>query len=268
MGKPDYPEPPSPKDTAVASNSTNLSTAVANAWLGNVNQETPYGDLNFDQTGTYTGFDPYTKKYFDVPTFTASQTYTPEGQAILDETLGTQYNLAAMGNEQSGFLRDYLNKPVDLSRENIEKYAQNYFMDDFDRDYDRRLEGLQTNLANQGLQVGTEGYTRAMDDFMAQQDRGRDNLYGNMYGLAQQSIMAQRNQPLNEIAAMMSGSQVQNPNFVNTPMPSMPTTDVGGLINQNYNQRLAAAQGEARAQSDLFGGLFGAGGSILGGFIG
>ena len=47
----------------------------------------------------------------------------------------------------------------------------------------------------------------------------------------------QRNQPLNEITALMAGSQVQQPNWLNAPTSQIPTTDIGGLINQNFAQQ-------------------------------
>lgn len=79
--------------------------------------------------------------------------------------------------------------------------------------------------------------------------------------------MTQRNQPLNEISALLSGSQVSQPSFVPTQMPTIPTTDVAGLINENYGQRLniwqqQQAQRQAQTQG-ILGGLFGLGGSIL-----
>lgn len=51
MGKPKAPTPPDPKETAAAQTGTNISTAQANAVLGNVNQITPYGNLTYTQSG-------------------------------------------------------------------------------------------------------------------------------------------------------------------------------------------------------------------------
>jgi hypothetical protein len=51
--KPDPPTPPNPLDTARAATGTNVSTAVANSFLNNVNQVTPQGALDYSQSGTY-----------------------------------------------------------------------------------------------------------------------------------------------------------------------------------------------------------------------
>ena len=47
MGKPDAPQPTDPKETSAAQTGTNVSTAIANAMMGNVNQITPNGSLTY-----------------------------------------------------------------------------------------------------------------------------------------------------------------------------------------------------------------------------
>ena len=56
----DSPDPPDPIATAGAQTGTNVSTAVANANLGNVNQVTPQGNLTYNQTDTFSWVDPTT----------------------------------------------------------------------------------------------------------------------------------------------------------------------------------------------------------------
>jgi len=75
---------------------------------------------------------------------------------------------------------------------------------------------------------------------------------------------ANRNQPINEITALMSGSQVQNPNFVNTPNYQIPTTDTAGLINQNYAQQQQNYQNAMSSWNSMMGGILGLGGSLGG----
>ena len=265
MGKPDAPEPPDPKETSAASTSTNVGTAIANAYLGNVNQVTPDGSLSYDQTGSFTWFDPYTKKSYDIPTFTATQTLSPEAQAIHDTNVGTQGNLADLANQQSGFLKDYMVNPIDLSSENVEKYINSHFADDFNKQWGQQQDQLLTRLANQGIGAGSSAYQDALDQFSTQRSNAYDNLYGNQYQNAVQNITAERNQPINEITALLSGSQVSQPNFVNANMPTIPTTDVAGLINQNYNQKLGAYQQKMAQQNSILGGLFGLGAGWLSG---
>jgi hypothetical protein len=77
-----------------------------------------------------------------------------------------------------------------------------------------------------------------------------------------QEQYALRNQPINEISALLSGSQVQQPQFMQTPQQQIPTTDYAGIINQNFQQQFQNYQTQQQAQNQLLGGILGAAGSI------
>ena len=68
---------------------------------------------------------------------------------------------------------------------------------------------------------------------------------------------ALRNQPINEISALLSGSQINNPNFVNTPNNQIPTTDVAGLINTRFSQDMDIYKQESANYNALMGGIIG-----------
>ena len=78
-----------------------------------------------------------------------------------------------------------------------------------------------------------------------------------------QEQYANRNQPLNEISALMSGSQVSQPNFVNAPSTQIPTTDVAGLINNNFNQQMGVYQQQNQNYNSTIGGILGLGAGVL-----
>lgn len=253
------PAPPDPRETSAAQTGSSVSTAIANAMMGNVSQNTPQGSLNYEQTGSYKFTDPYTGQSYDIPTFTANQTYSPEQQAIYDTTLGTQQNLADLAQQQSGFLKDYMAQPVDLSNEATEARLYELGSQRLDPRFARQEQDLRTNLINRGIREGSAAWTNAMSDLNA----GRNDAYNQLLlqgrGQATQEALAERNQPINEIAALMSGSQVSQPNFVNPNMPTIPTTDNAGLINQNYQQKQQNAQQQNAFMQNIMGGLFGLG---------
>lgn len=84
-----------------------------------------------------------------------------------------------------------------------------------------------------------------------------------------QEQFAYRNQPINEITALMSGSQVQAPNFSQYQPQGMPTVDYAGLVNQNYAQQQGNYQQQMAQRNGLVGGLFGLGAAgITGGLFG
>lgn len=281
------PKPPDPKETSAASTSTNVGTAVANAFMGNVNQVTPDGTLNYNQTGTYKWNDPYTGKSYDIPTFTATQTLSEAQQQMKNQTDQAQINLATLAKDQSGRLNDVLSKPFDpnsvnapslttdfsADRQKVEDALMARLQPKMDQDRTR----LETQLANSGIQLGSDAYSRAMNDnsqattdarlgaiLSAGQEQSRlTQLNNSTRAQAMQEAYANRNQPINEISALMSGSQVSQPNFVNANMPNIPTTDVAGLINENYNQKMQAYQQKAGAAQNVLGGLFGLGSSFI-----
>lgn len=79
-----------------------------------------------------------------------------------------------------------------------------------------------------------------------------------------QETFAQRNQPINEITALMSGSQVQAPSFPAFNPGGAATTDVAGLINQNYATQYSNYANQMKQQQGLWGSLLGAGATIMG----
>ena len=112
MSKPDPPTPPNPIATAAAQTGTNVSTGVANAFLNNVNQNTPTGSLAYDVTGNYSWTDPSTGSTYNIPRFTATQTQSPAGQALQTQNDATKLNLAQMGNQQSASIKNWLSSPM------------------------------------------------------------------------------------------------------------------------------------------------------------
>ena len=433
MGKSKAPKPPDPRETAAAQTSTNIGTAIANGYLGNVNQVTPDGSLTYSQTGTNKWTDPMSGAVYDLPTWTATQTLSPGQQAIKTENDAAELNLSKLANSQSGRLQDLLGKPFNLdgapaagdpSKIGLPQYSQygsgpnlqtslgnagnvqssiadagniqtslgnagditksydysvdtsryeNALMERMNPQLAQNRSALETRLANQGLQPGSEAYNRALDTATRQENDARfgailnagqeqsrlaglardqagfqnsaqQQAYNQMLSSGQFSNAAQqqqfgqnaaqlqanntaqqqkfdqglasatfgnsanqqmhqnsqsataannalkdqtfnaqqaqltaqnqarsqylneqyalRNQPINEISSLLSGAQVNNPNFVPTQGQSIPTVDYAGLVNQDYQNRLGAHQQKQSQTGGLIGGLLGFGGQL------
>jgi hypothetical protein len=71
--------------------------------------------------------------------------------------------------------------------------------------------------------------------------------------------VAIRNQPINEIMALLGGSGVTTPQFQPFQSPNMQPVDIAGMIGQNYAMQ---AQNAAARNQGLFG-LAGAGMSAM-----
>ena len=455
MGK-SAPKPPDPEKTASGQTATNIGTAIANSYLGNVNQVTPDGSLTYTQSGTQKWTDPLSGKQYDIPTWTATQSLSENQQAIKDQNDAASLNLSKLANTQSGRLNDLLSSPVDMSgmpawgdpskvsqpnytqfgsgpklqtklgnagkvqstvanagkiqsalgdigkvQTNLGKagdITQGY-NNDFSADRQKVEDALmarmnpqlqqdraalEQRLANQGLQPGSEAYNRAIDEAnrsasdarygailnagqeqsrlaglardeasfrnsaqqqaydqmlgsgqfanaaqaqqlqnalakgtfansaqaqrysqnannaqfanAAQQQRytqglssaqfsndAKQQMFGNQnqttaannalqdqaYNsqmasvnaqnqqrqLQLQEAYAQRNQPINEISALLSGSQVSNPQFMNIQGQQMPTVDYAGIVNDSYRNQMAGYTANQQALGGLMGGL-------------
>jgi hypothetical protein len=260
---PKYPAPPGPKETASAQTGTNVSTAVANAWLQNPNQVTPDGTFTQTQTGTRSWVDPSTGATYNIPVFTQTQALSEAQQAIKDQSDAAELNLASIANDQSGFLRGYLNKPFDGSNEATEARLMELGRKRLDPVLAERDESLRTRLANQGIKAGSQAYDREMRNNWQSDNDAYNNLILSGRQQAFSEAQAERNQPINEIGALLGTGQVSQPQFMNPNIGAMPTTDYAGLVNQNYNQRLNAWQQQQSSRNSMLGGLLGFGGSAL-----
>ena len=87
------------------------------------------------------------------------------------------------------------------------------------------------------------------------QDRSRAGALQEQY--------AQRNQPINEISALLSGSQVATPNFNIATPDRMQTTDVAGITQQGYANQMAAYQQKMANLNNTIGAISGLGSAFL-----
>ena len=127
-------------------------------------------------------------------------------------------------------------------------------------------QGEFGNTARQQMfqnQNAVTGQNNALQDQRMNAQLAQFNAANQQRQMALQEAYARRNQPINEITSLLSGAQVQNPNFVNANMPNIPTVDYAGLVNQNYNQKLGIYNQQVAAQNSLLGGLFGLGASAI-----
>lgn len=242
------PRAPDPSATIGAQTASNRETALANAQLGNVNQVDAQGNkLTYTSTPGYDG----------LPQYTATQTLGAAGQQLQNTNQVTQQNLANLGQEQSGRLSGLLNQPNDWSAQ--KDYLNNLTAQNLDPLWARQGQEYEQSLANRGIKMGSEGYRVAMSDFSNNKSSAYNNANLNNFTTAQQSQAALRAAPLNEISALMGGSQVQSPQFTNPNTAQMAGTDVGGITNQGYANQMS----QYNAQQKQLGGLFNAGGNLL-----
>lgn len=254
------PSPTPPSETAAAQTGTNVSTGIANAYLQNMNEIGPNGSKTFSQTGSQSITDPSSGQTYDVPQFTVETSLSPEQQKIADQNNDASLNLATLGSNLSGTLGQQLTGNFSLGNEATESRLMELGSKRLDPMFDRRDEDLRTRLANQGIKVGSEAYSREMEGLGQQENDAYNQLLLSGRGQASQEALAEDNQRINQISALLSGGQVSAPNFMTgSGVNAIPTTDVASIIANSDNGRMNAwGQGQAATGSALagLGGLF------------
>lgn len=263
MGKSKAPAPPDPNKVAGAQTAQNIGTAIAQQNLNNVNQVTPDGSLTYSQSGTMKWTDPNSGKVYDIPQYTATQALSEGQQAIYDTNQAAEANLAGLARDQSARLGTLLGAPVDLSNDAVEGRLMELGRARLDPALERRRESLRTSLSGQGIKEGSAAYDRAMARGMEGENDAYNSLLLQGRGQAVQEALTARNQPINEITALMSGSQVSQPSFVGTNPANIANVDRAGLEMSAYNAKLANWQQQQASKQSLMGGLFGLGSAAI-----
>jgi hypothetical protein len=261
---------PPPPDYAGAARETaagNLDAARANIAANRVNQETPYGSLNY----TMSGEDKYGN-----PMWSAKQTLAPDQQKLLDIQNQLSIGTGQLGQKGLGYVENMISQPFDTSKlvstgfDPSQSY-QDAYMQRLQPQIAQGREALATQLANSGIPVGSEAYKRAM---MTQGQKENDLLAAATtqgFGVGQQArqqgfneLAYQRNEPINTLNAVRSGAQVQGPSFVNPAMQANTAgADILGATQMGYNAQMGAANAQNAANNAMTQGLFSLGGAAL-----
>ncbi len=130
-------------------------------------------------------------------------------------------------------------------------------------------EQSDQQLANQGIKLGSEAYNRAK---AIQAQKENDILLGATtqgFGVGQQArqqgfqeLAYQRNEPINTLNAVRSGSQVTGPQFVNSAQQATTAgADLMGAAGLTGQANIANANATNAQNNAAMGGLFSLGGA-------
>ena len=264
------PAAPDPARTVAAQATANKEAATEQARLNRLNETTPLGSVEFQSTGNE-----------EVP-FERITSLNPTAQATFDQQQALGLSLSELANRQTGVIDDTLGTPLDFSGlpelPQVDEAARLRIEDAlFDRQANRlnqqfgvQQDQLDTTLANQGIQRGSEAFTESQESFgrtrndafdIALQNAiaGGASEQGRLFGLGQaarnqglQELMTQRNQPINDISALLSNSQVQMPNFGGIAQVGVGAPDVLGANALALNQGNFKANQGQQLQNNLF----------------
>jgi hypothetical protein len=270
FGEPDVPATPDYRGAAQQTAQGNLDAARQATAANRVNQVTPYGSLNYAITGS----DPYGN-----PTWTATTRLNPDQQQLYDYDIASAKGLGQLQSKGLTYVSNMLDQPFNTS--NLPKTGINVG-EDMTQSIMRRLQPtlameqkqFDTNMANQGIPLGSEAYQNAKRMF---DERQNDRLVSSIIQGTQTGLQArgqgfseqayQRNEPINTLNAVRSGSQVTNPNsfFVNAPQQATTAgADYLGAAGMTGNANIAAANATNAQRNAMINGLFSIGSTMAG----
>ena len=284
------PSAPAAPDYRAAAQETaagNVDAARLATAANRVNQVTPYGNLDYSITGA----DPYGN-----PTWTAKTSLSDVGQQLLNNQNQTSLGLGSAINAQLGNVQNTMgqgfNPNIPQTQTSLDNQGGMAGWDRANALLQQRLqpqmqiqqENLDAKLANQGVVPGTEAYNRAkmglgmqQNDLMNQSQLTglqagntlfSQGLQGAQFGnTAQQQAYNQAltnyNLPLNTLSALRSGSQVQNPSFVNSAQQATTQgADILGATQMGYNAQMGNFNAQQAAQQGMNSGLMSLGGTL------
>ena len=301
MGKPSAPPAPDYAAAATAQGVANQQAGQQTAVLSNPNIISPYGNqtVSYDTAGGFGGTPQPTITQTLTPAAQAAleaQQNVQMGEAGLAQTglktaqdiMGTPFQYSGPNIQTSLDMSGVPNAPV-----NPGTTGQEAIMARLQPEIEQQTKATAQTLANQGITPGSEAYNNAMRE----QQQGQNDLYSqaalqgigldtaaqqNAYNQATQSAqfgntaanqaMSQQlglyNQPLNQITALMSGSQIQAPQFQQyTGGGQIGAAPVAQAATNQGNYNTAAYNAQMGALGGLYSGIGSIGGAAAGAAI-
>jgi hypothetical protein len=260
---------------ANAQGQANYNAADQTNVASRVNQNTPFGSQNFTQ-------DPRTGAW------TSNISLDPAQQRLLEAQNGQSMALAGAGTEAANNVAGQFRTPFSLGGapglvgsdafKGMQDKAYGDLMARQNENFGQQDSELQQRLANQGITPGSEAYNRAYQplnrsrvDASNQSDLYSNQLAQNYIDRANQAhqlgvsdVMAQRNQPLSELNALRSGSQVTTPQFSQYSSANFAPAPIQNAQALQNSYNLGQQNIRSNNQNNTMNGLYSLGGSVLG----
>lgn len=267
MGKPSAPPPPDYAGAAQQTAAGNLEAAKYATEANRINQYTPYGSLTYQS-----------------PTESASGKWeqmvdlTPEAQSALNEQLALNRKYGEVANVGFDRARQIFENPeLDMAQlpERVVapgQTAQQAIMGRLQPSLAQQENELAQRLANQGITLGSDAYTREMslqgqrrNDLETQAALQGINLDQAARSAALQEQAYLQDRPLNLINALRSGNQVQAPQFQQFAQQATTSgPNMLGAAQAQYGAQMDNYNAQQAGNAGMMGGLMGIGMGMAG----
>lgn len=276
MCSPSPPPTPDYAGAAVAQGIANKEAAIASSRLNNPNVVNPYGTQTWTEGATAE----------DRPTLT--QTFSPEQQALYESSMQTKGLLGELGTQGAESLKGIIGNQLDLSgapaapgsAEQTRQNAYDAIMSRVNEDTTGQRDQRNSELIAAGIRPGTKAYDDAQNLISRQYNDARQQAMLASGQEAQRDfemdtqrrkdaiaeLLMGRQTPLNEINALMSGSQVSNPFAVPgaAQNANVAPAPLFGAAQAQYGADMNQYNANAASNANMMGGLFSLGGAAMG----
>lgn len=197
------PQAPDPVKTAEAQSQYNTQAATTQQQLNMVDSSNPFGSTSYTQSGAWAD---------GTPKYSQSTSLNPQLQGAVDNAYST------------------LSQPFSMDTNAIESHLMDLQKSRIDPMLEQRRASTEQSLFNRGVRPGTEAYTRGMEAVTQGENDQWNELALNGRSQALSELLTARNQPLNELTGMLSGTQINQ----QTPQAGVSPVDYTGLVNNQY----------------------------------
>ena len=246
------PSPPNPQATAAAQQQLNVGAAEDQQAINNVNQTTPYGSLDYVQTGTNAQ---------GIPIYSANTTLNAPEQQLFNTDVATQNTMAGDANTLAHNLGSSLTNAPNLGNQDMLNTLMNWQTQSMQPIWNIQDSNLNSSLAAEGAPQGStewnnaqmgnaEGQSMSMEQALAADEP-------TVYNQALQSYEA----PIQTLGTLLGESQPGSvtSSLAQTPQESIQPANEESLVQQDYQSQLQNYQ-------NTMSGLFSIPSALLGGW--
>lgn len=234
-----------------------IQNYIAQEQANDVNQVTPFGNLQYVQTGTGAN---------GVPMYTGETSLSPQEQYLLGTGQGTQGQAATQANEILTGTNYGAPNNIGSMTSGITGQLMGAETESLQPYFNQQTEGLESQLANQGLTPTDPAYQAAMNNMLQSQNQSVAGFVAQAEPQAFGQAQTLYQEPLQIAESLYQegtpGSLTSN--LVNTPQNAIQVPNVASAYSAASAPEIAQAQLQEQQYGSMMAGIGQLGGALGG----
>jgi hypothetical protein len=237
----------------------NQQAAQQQQKMNMVGQSTPYGSLTYKA-------DPNSPSGY-----TAVQSYTQPVQDVLNQNISNAQGSANAAGNLLNSQGGALGQGVDLSYGADAQRIAQIEQQTLDPMWARNQNTFDQSMADEGVMPGSAAYNNAYTDYQNSKNNAYNNMFLNAYQTANNAAVSQYDTNLNGLNSLENGGAITSPaslGLTSTPQETIQAPNLTGTYQDMMSNQQQQYNNQLNQYGSTMGGLFGLGGSVLGGVAG